>query len=262
MITGLRQLGFSDDDIIVLSEPEWHDLHFVMIDLQGDLQRAQIDGERTLVFCYYAGHGIEEQNMVSCQLNETQLYPLEHTIRKLSKVKGSYIMTLFDCCREMKKETSESAETNPLFASIAGRSSEENFIITYGCPITEGVPSKSQIAKAYIKYLKMSAKEGLIVLPGPLNFFVGTDGKCEHNIKVNNSLLLQWTKDKKQLIKEVVEGENEEEKTPLNVERISTKLKTKISIAEPESEEDDEEDEHEFYDFQEPMKNPDILIQF
>ena len=108
----------------------------------------------------------------------------------------------------------------------------------------------------------MSAKEGLIVLPGPLNFFVGTDGKCEHNIKVNNSLLLQWTKDKKQLIKEVVEGENEEEKTPLNVERISTKLKTKISIAEPESEEDDEEDEHEFYDFQEPMKNPDILIQF
>ena len=30
----------------------------------------------------------------------------------------------------------------------------ENFIMTYGCPPTEGVPAKSTIAKSYMKYLK------------------------------------------------------------------------------------------------------------
>ena len=40
---------------------------------------------------------------------------------------------------------------------------QENFIITYGCPPSEGVPAKSTIAKAYIRYLKQSAtQEGFI----------------------------------------------------------------------------------------------------
>ena len=30
-------------------------------------------------------------------------------------------------------------------------------------------------------------------MPGSLNFFVGTDGKCNHNIKGKKSLLLSWT---------------------------------------------------------------------
>ena len=75
----------------------------------------------------------------------------------------------------------------------ANAENDENFVITYGCPPTEGVPAKSTIAHAYIKYLKKAADpQGNIALPGPLNFFVGEDGKCEHSIKVRKPLLLKW----------------------------------------------------------------------
>ena len=81
-----------------------------------------------------------------------------------------------------------------------------------------------------MKYLKKSSKpEGYISLPGPLNFFIGTDGKCEHSVKVNGPILLQWQKE--------IEVEEEQQ-------------------------EDEEDDGEEHYDFLEPMKNPDILIKF
>ena len=163
-------------------------------------------------------------------------------LRSLAKADGSYVIALFDCCREkIPPEVSRGmgAEEEDGLEAAAGAIPEnhENFIMTYGCPPTEGVPAKSTIAKSYMKYLKQSKDpNGHIALPGPLNFFVGADGKCEHNIKVNFPVLLKY--------KEKQEQEEEEEQ-------------------EEEAEEDDEEEDGtEFYDFLEPMKNPDILIAF
>ena len=75
------------------------------------------------------------------------------------------------------------------------------------------MPAKSTIAHAYIKYLKKQAKsnDGYITLPGPLNFFVGTDGKCEHAVKVTSPLLLQWTKELGQKGEDENEAEEEVE---------------------------------------------------
>ena len=122
-------------------------------------------------------------------------------LRSLAKADGSYVIALFDCCREkIPPEVSRGmgAEEEDGLEAAAGAIPEnhENFIMTYGCPPTEGVPAKSTIAKSYMKYLKSSQDpNGHISLPGPLNFFVGADGKCEHNIKVNFPLLLKYKKE-------------------------------------------------------------------
>ena len=42
------------------------------------------DGERTLLFTYYAGHGMSDQNL-QLQLNEKKLYPLEKQLRSMAK---------------------------------------------------------------------------------------------------------------------------------------------------------------------------------
>ena len=53
-----------------------------------------------------------------------------------------------------------------------------------------------------MKYLKDSATtEGLLNLPTPLSYFKGAHGDCEHSIKVNSAILLEYKtanlKDKK-----------------------------------------------------------------
>ena len=58
---------------------------------------------------------------------------------------------------------------------------------------------KSTIAKTYFRYLRHSSQVSksnqdlkLLELPGCLNFFQNTDGKCEHSIKAALPLLLIW----------------------------------------------------------------------
>ena len=72
----------------------------------------------------------------------------------------------------------------------------DNFILTYGCQPSSGVPAKSTIAKSYFRYLRASSKpfadSNYFMLPGCINFFQNDDGKCEHNIKVAKPLMLEW----------------------------------------------------------------------
>ena len=98
----LKRLGFTEEDIIILKEPSWNALDLLMLDLEGDLRCAHSDGEETLIFFYYAGHGIQKA-FLKAQLNETRLYPLEKMLRKLAKANGSFVMALFDCGRERWK---------------------------------------------------------------------------------------------------------------------------------------------------------------
>jgi len=42
------------------------------------------------------------------------------------------------------------------------------FILTFGCPPTEGVPAKSTIARSYLKNLISEAEDGHIVIPTAL----------------------------------------------------------------------------------------------
>ena len=155
---GLKHLGFAEEDIVVLKEPKWNQVHTAILTLATELSKANADGERTLLFAYYAGHGMADQHL-QVQLNETKRYPMEKMLRSIAKMDGSYVMGLFDCCREriVAEPSRGGGEADDDGMAAAGNSlpeQQENFIITYGCPPTEGVPAKSTIAKAYIKFLK------------------------------------------------------------------------------------------------------------
>jgi hypothetical protein len=71
--------------------------------------------------------------------------------------------------------------------------------MTFGCRPSDGVPAKSTIAKAYFRYLKKAAQPtqdgsaNIVVLPGCLNFFQNTDGKCEHNVKTAKPVMIEWS---------------------------------------------------------------------
>ena len=98
IISGLKALGCTDDDIIYLKEPSWDEVHLVLIDLAGDIERAATDNEKTMVFMYYSGHAMSDNN-VQLQLNELNLYPMEKMLKTLAKAQGSYVVALYDCCR-------------------------------------------------------------------------------------------------------------------------------------------------------------------
>ena len=108
-------------------------------------------------------------------------------MRTLSKAEGSYIIALFDCCREkikVPKANSSSAQSG----------TDENFIMTFGCPPTQTVAARSTIAKAYFTFMRdASDDEGILYLPGNLNYWGGDDGKCEHAVKVpGGAIELKW----------------------------------------------------------------------
>ena len=54
------------------------------------------------MYIYYAGHGMMK-NYTYAVLNAAEgkkVYPLEALIRNLAKIKQSYVVGVFDCCRE------------------------------------------------------------------------------------------------------------------------------------------------------------------
>lgn len=165
------------------------------------------NGINTLVYVYYAGHGVMD-NTTYCVLNGAKMYPLEKMLRSFAKADGSYILAVFDCCREKLLQAvsrglgagQEFDEDSPTLG--APIDCQENLIMTFGCRPSDGVPAKSTIATNYFKYMRRSANklptgDRVIVLPGCLNFFQNWDGKCEHAIKTARPVLLDWTDDPK-----------------------------------------------------------------
>ena len=97
---GLRRLKFEQSDIVILRDPKYPELKIAIDQLSADIYRNQSSaGLNTLVFVYYAGHGMMD-NSTYCVLNEAKMYPLEKMLRCLAKAKGSYVISVFDCCRE------------------------------------------------------------------------------------------------------------------------------------------------------------------
>ena len=60
--------------------------------------------KKTLVIIYFAGHGVmlkNENNIAVLETDEKKrYYGLECSSRALSDIPRSYIITVFDCCRE------------------------------------------------------------------------------------------------------------------------------------------------------------------
>lgn len=61
------------------------------------------EGKKTMVFVYYAGHGIMKGfTKAACDLAKRPMqafYPLEQQLRTMGSQADAYVMGVFDCCR-------------------------------------------------------------------------------------------------------------------------------------------------------------------
>ena len=75
-----------------------------------------------------------------CVLNGTRMYPLERQLRIIAKANGSYIISVFDCCREIIEKNFQRGMQLPQMMDDDEDDefemddiSQHNFIVTFGC---------------------------------------------------------------------------------------------------------------------------------
>ena len=83
----------------MLKNPDYAELKCAIDQVGAQIYKSFKAGANTLLFVYYAGHGMMD-NSTYAVLNESKIYPLEKMLRCLAKAKGSYVVSVFDCCRE------------------------------------------------------------------------------------------------------------------------------------------------------------------
>lgn len=179
MKSGLSQMGF--EDIRELHNPSYLEMHKTISGLGSEMMENDEEEHKTLLFIYYSGHGMMDTRLHAVVNDKKkERFPLETKIRNLATIKNNYIVSVFDCCREKIKHiekpsvamrgTEEAQETDEWHDNEEELDIESHcqFILTFGCPPTEGVPAKSTIARSYLKNLINEAEDGLIVMPTAL----------------------------------------------------------------------------------------------
>ena len=108
-----------------------------------DCNKNHKEQKKTLVFIYFAGHGIMLNGSAVLLNGRSVYFSLEQMARALANSPGTYVMVQFDCCREevspdkWQKEEIK-LETGGVARGEGGLTLEElkttsNLIITYGC---------------------------------------------------------------------------------------------------------------------------------
>lgn len=97
MARGMAKFGFFKprkliDPIIEL------DVYFNS--LEEILKRREKSGKKTVLFCYYSGHGVmNTQALIVLNKSTNFYYPLQEKLTFLSSLKGVYVIGVFDSCR-------------------------------------------------------------------------------------------------------------------------------------------------------------------
>ncbi len=99
---GIKELGARDCDIIPMPDCTYEQLHALFKDMQEEIRKNSRHGEKTLVFIYYAGHGVNDEFTFAVVNDEgkKKKFPLEAFIRTLGTEKNGYVVGVLDCCRE------------------------------------------------------------------------------------------------------------------------------------------------------------------
>ena len=207
---GVKRLGFQQHEIMKMVNLTYKEIvdRFKRI-----MQLIQLDGQNgfnTLVYVYYAGHGQLEANtcivMNSNSEDDSELsYPLEKILRIIAKMKYAYVFTLLDCCRTLVRAQNrgpdsctsydDSDDFDQKLEDLFPKKENQlrNYLVTYGCAPSEGVPAKSTVALSYFKHIKKTMnKNGHVFLPGSVMLFSGADGKAETVAKVSQQCVLSW----------------------------------------------------------------------
>ena len=100
----MLQIGFKPENVIKLKNVNLKQIQDQVKKFRKTLNNNSDDDSKTLIVIYFAGHGVmlkNENNIVVLESDKSKrLYRLEYLSQALSEIPNSYIMTIFDCCRE------------------------------------------------------------------------------------------------------------------------------------------------------------------
>jgi len=203
-------LGVQDTEIKELHDAT-HKVFCDQIGLANAKIRTNYDNgkKKTLVFVYYAGHGVLRKAMTSalCDVAPTQakvFYPLEKQLYCLGHIPGAYVIGAFDCCREewsppIVEEVKRGIKNNANSAESSD-DSDCNCFITFGCMAGREVSAISTLAVEYIEKLKKNCMQpdGSIVFPTEsfLTWIPGDDG--QHAPKYQNKVQIRPAEESKE----------------------------------------------------------------
>lgn len=147
VIAGMTSLGIEPSDIRMIKDASHACIKTLFKDLRKEVMNDDIP---TLIFFYYAGHGMCN-NLTYAVLNEEKTYPLEGNLRALAADEDydTFIIGLFDCCRE--KVVAVEGDRG------SGDHAGMNLILSFGCSPNNTTPKKSTIAVNYFEHLKLRA---------------------------------------------------------------------------------------------------------
>lgn len=166
MRQGLVDLGVKSDEIYVLFDTDFSTLSEQVMKKAGNLIAANWENgqRRTLVFLYYAGHGVL-QNVTKAVCNKPDLrnrvfYPLESNLRVLGTRPGAFVIGLFDCCRskftrQMRSCVQDEANKS---GNYAGDEDYRNCILTFACAPNSQVNATSTLAREFLRTIRRSQK--------------------------------------------------------------------------------------------------------
>ena len=151
----IEQYDFDENtDIIDRQNLDFAKTKKLFLSLQNKIAANARSNQKTLTVVYYAGHGMMNENQSQIILPDSSkkipLYNLENRLRAMGQEDNSYVIGIFDCCREAYNE-----DNFPLVVTRGGDGNEErdevvetgqNVFLIFGCPSNRGVPATSKIA--------------------------------------------------------------------------------------------------------------------
>ena len=109
------------------------------------------------------------QIVMSDREKETPLYDLEGRLRSLGSLPGSFVIGIFDCCRDAFDQT--------IFPPVESRGAPsdkteylveqgQNVFLIFGCQPKKGVPAESRIVPQFFEIIEGAKDDiGSILLP-------------------------------------------------------------------------------------------------
>ena len=192
---GIKKYGISADQIQRYNDADYDTMRNLFnFDVSDKIFENAEQGRRTLLLCFYAGHGaIQEQSnykytwaLFNSNVGERSQggnqFNLEGEMDDYARRKGTYIISLFACSREAMPEKEEEGTRGGTQANDYGQ-----YIKIHAVPggfwgsISPETPS---LAKEFLQQLEESkAPNGCIMLPGNLQYWQPCiAGKKEINI--------------------------------------------------------------------------------
>ena len=112
-------------------------------------------------------------------------FPLEKSLKTLSKNPGTYVCGIFDCCREQLPKAMRGEFIQPPDEYFESND-YINYIFWFGCAPNSGVDANSTIAIDFFKELRRVANpaDGTVILPHDmLTWHPGNGGNMLHQFK-------------------------------------------------------------------------------